>query len=96
MSNEFKKPRDSFTFSLGGLSTVAMVAFSPAISDDRINRIRDERLKHGKGEKPGETATLAAPASPARLSSCRSGDAMAGSIRVHCIAPRTRCRAIDL
>ena len=55
MSNELKRPRDSFTFSLGGLSTVAMVAFSPAISDDRINRIRDDRLKHGKAESPEKT-----------------------------------------
>ena len=54
MSNEFKRPRDSFTFSLGGLSTVAMVAFSPAISDDRINRIRDEKLKQGKGDSPAK------------------------------------------
>lgn len=52
MSNEFKRPRDSFTFSLGGLSTVAMVAFSPAIADDRINRIRDERMKLEIGERP--------------------------------------------
>ena len=48
MSNEFKRPRDSFTFSLGGLSTVASVAIAPAIADDRINRIRDERLKRGR------------------------------------------------
>ena len=52
MSNEFKRQRDSFTFSLGGLSTVAMVAFSPAISDDRINRIRDERLKQEREGSP--------------------------------------------
>ena len=49
MSNEFKRPRDAFTFSLGGLSTFAMVAFAPTISDDRINRIRDQRLKQGRG-----------------------------------------------
>lgn len=55
MSSEFKRPRDSYTFSLGGLSTVAMVAFPPAISDDRINRIRDERLKHRKDETPEKT-----------------------------------------
>lgn len=55
MSNEFKRPRDAFTFSLGGLATVAMFAFSPAISGDRINRLRDERMKQvPKGlEKPG-------------------------------------------
>ncbi len=43
MSNEFKRPRDSFTFSLGGLSTFATVAYSPAISGERINRLRDEQ-----------------------------------------------------
>ncbi len=52
MSNEFKRPRDSFTFSLGGLSTVAMVAFSPAIPDDRINRMQDEKLKQERGDAP--------------------------------------------
>jgi len=52
MSNELKRPHDSFTFSLGGLSTVASVAIAPAIADDRINRIRDERLKHGRDDRP--------------------------------------------
>lgn len=52
MSNEFNRRRDSFTFSLGGLSTVAMVTFPPAIPDDQINRIRDERLKKERDGSP--------------------------------------------
>ena len=54
MSNEFNRSRDSFTFSLGGLSTVAMVAFSPAISDDRINRVRDQEMKRRRDESPAK------------------------------------------
>jgi len=55
MSNEFKRPRDSFTFSLGGMSTVASVAIAPAVAADRFNRIRDARLKHERDDRPVKT-----------------------------------------
>ena len=39
-----KPARDAFTFSLGGIKTIASFVAAPAVADDRINKIRDERL----------------------------------------------------
>lgn len=52
------KPRaDAYTFSLGGMKTIASFAAIPVIADDRINRIRDERQKRDCNE-PGVRAWL--------------------------------------
>jgi len=50
-----KRPRDSFTFSLGGMTTVAPFTVAPVVEDDRINRIRDAQRSRAPGdsaEKP--------------------------------------------
>ena len=39
-----KRSHDSFTFSLGGMTTVTSFVIAPAVADDRINRIRDVRM----------------------------------------------------
>ena len=46
-----KKARDAFTFSLGGMTTVASFAFAPAIADDRINKVRDEQLRQTRPDQ---------------------------------------------
>jgi len=43
MSNRAKTARDPFTFSLGGLTTIASFVAAPAIADDRLNQDRDHR-----------------------------------------------------
>lgn len=56
MSGKAKAGRDAFTFSLGGMKTISSFTFAPAIADDRINRIRDERIKQVRSDrdpKPG-------------------------------------------
>ena len=40
-----QKARDAFTFSLGGMKTVASFVAPPAVTDYRINRALDERLR---------------------------------------------------
>ena len=41
MFEKAKRVRDAFTFSLGGMTTIASFVAAPAIADDRINKIRD-------------------------------------------------------
>lgn len=48
MFEKAKPARDAFTFSLGGMTTIASFVAAPAIADDRINKIRDDRLKQGR------------------------------------------------
>ena len=43
MFKKAKVARDAFTFSLGGMTTIASFVPAPAIADDRINKIRDEQ-----------------------------------------------------
>ena len=51
--NETKmRERDAFTFSLGGLRTIASFAPAPAIARDRINRAIDERLRQSHVDQP--------------------------------------------
>lgn len=45
-----KPARDAFTFSLGGIKTIASFVAAPAIADDRINKIRDERLSQPRDD----------------------------------------------
>ena len=42
MFEKAKSGRDAFTFSLGGMRTIASFTIAPAVADDRINRILDE------------------------------------------------------
>jgi len=43
MFNKAKVARDAFTFSLGGMTTIASFFPAQAIAHDRINRILDEQ-----------------------------------------------------
>ena len=45
MFEKAKRTRDAFTFSLGGMKTIASFVAAPAIADDRINKIRDAQLR---------------------------------------------------
>lgn len=45
------KAHDAFTFSLGGMTTVASFAVAPAIADDRINKVRDEQLRQRRPDQ---------------------------------------------
>lgn len=47
MNHKDHRARDAFSFSLGGITSIASFAVAPAIADDRINRARDERLRAG-------------------------------------------------
>lgn len=40
MSNKVRLARDPFTFSLGGLTTIASHALAPAVASDRIRQAR--------------------------------------------------------
>jgi len=44
MFEKAKPARDAFAFSLGGMAANSSFVMTPAIADDRINKIRDERL----------------------------------------------------
>lgn len=48
MSNTTKPDRDAFSFSLGGMTTIASFVVAPAIADDRLRQNRDDRLKEGR------------------------------------------------
>ena len=52
MFEKAKPRRDAFTFSLGGMNTVSSFVVSPAIADDRINRIVDEQRRHTQEDQP--------------------------------------------
>ena len=43
MFNKAKVARDAFTFSLGGMTTIASFVPVMAIADDRINKVRDQQ-----------------------------------------------------
>lgn len=51
MFEKAKPVRDAFTFSLGGLTTIASFTAAPAIADDRINELRDERSKRLRADR---------------------------------------------
>jgi hypothetical protein len=55
MFEKAKPARDAFTFSLGGMAAKSSFVIAPAIASDRINKIRDERLRNAHEDQP-ETA----------------------------------------
>lgn len=59
MFNKARPARDAFTFSLGGMTTIAPFAAPTAIADDRINRNRDERLQRNSNNRASEPSTAA-------------------------------------
>ena len=57
MFNKARPARDAFTFSLGGMATIASFAAPTAIADDRINRIRDEQLQRNCNKRASESSS---------------------------------------
>jgi len=49
MLNQSNTTRDKFTFSLGGMRTMASFAFAPAIASDRIVQERPCRMDADQG-----------------------------------------------
>lgn len=60
MSRNAKTARDAFRFSLRGMSTINSFVPAPAMRDDRINKILDERLKPAQEGEP-DTARESVP-----------------------------------
>ena len=52
MFEKAKSGRDAFTFSLRGMSTIASFTPAPAIADDRINKLIDERMGKREEDQP--------------------------------------------
>lgn len=50
MFHTLRKARDAFRFSLGGTSIVSSFAAVPAIADDQINKIWDEKIRQARRE----------------------------------------------
>jgi len=51
MFEKAKSGRDAFTFSLGGMTTIASFVAVPAVADDQINRLRDDRLNSFRADR---------------------------------------------
>jgi len=58
MPKKAKPARDAFTFSLGGISAISSFVAAPAISDDLINKARDDRLNRLQEDQPDTTREL--------------------------------------
>lgn len=52
MFEKARSGRDAFTFSLRGMTTIASFTIAPAIADDRLNIIQDERLSRVQEDQP--------------------------------------------
>jgi len=52
MFEKAKPGRDAFTFSLGGMRTIASFIAAPAIADDQLNKARDAQLKQTREVRP--------------------------------------------
>jgi len=54
MFEKAKPGRDAFTFSLQGMTTIASFTAAPAIADDHLNKVWDERLSRAQDGQPQE------------------------------------------
>ncbi len=52
MFEKAKSGRDAFTFSLQGMTTIASFTAAPAIADDRLSKVWDERLSRPQEYQP--------------------------------------------
>ncbi|NND47514.1 MAG: hypothetical protein HKN55_07600 [Woeseiaceae bacterium] len=52
MFKKAKSARDAFAFSLGVMSAKSPFVIAPAIADDRLNRVWDERLGRDQEDQP--------------------------------------------
>ena len=59
MTTKAKPARDAFTFSLGGISAITSFVAAPAVADDLINRVHDERLRRMQDDQPDTARELA-------------------------------------
>jgi hypothetical protein len=50
MSNKAGPTRDAFTFSLGGLTTIASFVPAPVVADTRIRQVSNDRNGHRRNE----------------------------------------------
>jgi len=52
MFEKAKPARDAFAFSLGGMTAKSSFVIAPAIADDRLNKVWDERLGRDQEDQP--------------------------------------------
>ena len=52
MFEKAKPARDAFAFSLGGMAANSSFVIAPVVADDRINKVRDERLSQHQEDQP--------------------------------------------
>ena len=55
MYSKAKPALDAFTLSLGGMTAITSFIAAPAVASDRINQVRDARMKEaqeGRDRKP--------------------------------------------
>ena len=56
MFEKGKKAHDAFSFSLGGMTTIASFVAAPVVANDRINKIRDEYVRRAREARPAFTS----------------------------------------
>ncbi len=61
MSRKYDKDRDPYTFSLGGISTIASFVAPTAIEIDRMNRLLEERRADASEEPADSPESLEEP-----------------------------------
>ena len=52
MFEKAKPARDAFKFSLGGMTAKSSFVIAPAIADDRLNKVWDERQSRDQQDRP--------------------------------------------
>ena len=52
MFEKAKSGRDAFTFSLGGMTTIASFAVAPAVDQQRLNRAMDQKQERKLENQP--------------------------------------------
>ena len=65
-----KLARDAFTFSLGGMTTIAAFVPATAIADDRINKVRDEQQAAARVDRDRGPHTWLGGGRPVPQSDC--------------------------
>ena len=51
MTSNAKPKRDAFTFSLGGITTIASFVNVQAVARDNVNKAIDKRLRQAEGDQ---------------------------------------------
>ena len=58
MFEKAKSGRDAFTFSLGGITTIASFTAAPAVAMDGLNKVWDDRLSGPQEDRPNMARRL--------------------------------------